>query len=75
MAETLERLKVQLEQLSTEDKTELAHFLLGSLEPEEEGVAAAWDLEIARRVDEIRSGRATGTPREEVLAEVRRQPE
>jgi putative addiction module component (TIGR02574 family) len=75
MAETLERLKVQLEHLSTEDKTELAHFLLGSLELEEEGVAAAWDLEIARRVDEIRSGHATGTPAEEVFAELERRPE
>lgn len=73
MAETLERLKVQLEHLSTEDKIELAHFLLGSVEPEEEGVAAAWDLEIARRVEEIRSGRASGIPAEEVFAALRRE--
>jgi hypothetical protein len=46
MPETLERLKGQLEHLSTEDKLELAHFLLVSLEPEEDGVAAAWDQEI-----------------------------
>jgi putative addiction module component (TIGR02574 family) len=50
----------------------LAHFLLHSLEPEEEDLAAAWDLEIARRVDEIQSGRAAGTPAEEVFAELRR---
>jgi putative addiction module component (TIGR02574 family) len=73
MAETLERLKIQLEHLSTEDKIELAHFLLISLEPEEEGVAAAWDSEISRRVEEIRSGRASGTPAEEVFAELRRE--
>jgi putative addiction module component (TIGR02574 family) len=73
MAETLEQLKLQLEHLSTEDKAELAQFLLDSLEPEEEGVAAAWDQEIARRVEEIRSGRASGTPAEEVFAELRRE--
>ena len=60
MAETLERLKIQLGHLSTEDKVELAHFLLVSLEPEEEDVAAAWDLEISRRTEEIRSGRRSG---------------
>jgi putative addiction module component (TIGR02574 family) len=73
MAETMERLKLELEHLSAEDKAELAHFLLDSLEPEEEGVAAAWDQEIARRVEEIRSGRASGTPAEEVFAELRRE--
>lgn len=73
MAGKLERLKGQLEHLSTEDKLELAHFLLGSLEPEEEGVAAAWDLEIARRVEEIRSGRAAGMPAEDFFAELRRE--
>lgn len=73
MAGKLERLKGQLEHLSTEDRLELAHFLLGSLEPEEEGVAAAWDLEIARRVEEIRSGRAAGMPAEDFFAELRRE--
>jgi putative addiction module component (TIGR02574 family) len=73
MAETLKQLKGQVEHLSAEDKIELAHFLLASLEPEEEGVAAAWDLEISRRVEEIRSGRASGIPAEEVFAELRRE--
>jgi len=56
-----------------EENLELAQFLLGSLEPEEEGVAAAWDLEIARRVEEIRSGRASGTPAEEFFADLCRE--
>ena len=71
MAQTMQQLKSQLDQLSTKDKAELACFLLGTLEPEDEGVAAAWDLEIARRVDEIRRGDASGTPAEEVFAELR----
>ncbi len=71
MTEVAERIKSQLERLSPEDRSELAYFLLQSLEPEEEGVAAVWDREIARRVDEIRGGRAAGRPVEDVLAELR----
>ena len=73
MAQPMKQLKSQLEHLSAKDKAELACFLLGSMEPEDEGVAAAWDVEIARRVDEIRSGRASGTPAEEVFAELRQE--
>jgi len=73
MAQPMKQLKSQLEQLSAKDKAELASFLLGSLEPEDEGVTAAWDLEIARRVDEIRSGRAAGSSAEEVFAELRKE--
>ncbi|HXU29641.1 MAG TPA: addiction module protein [Thermoanaerobaculia bacterium] len=73
MAQPMKQLKSELEQLSTKDRADLAYFLLGSLEPEEEGVAAAWDVEIARRVDEIRSGRASGTPAEEVFAQLRQE--
>lgn len=73
MAQPMKQLKSQLEQLSAKDKAELACFLLRSLEPEDEGVAAAWDVEVARRVKEIRSGRASGTPAEEVFAELRQE--
>ena len=42
---------------------------------EEEGVEEAWRAEIARRVADIRSGRAVGRPLDDVLAELReRQP-
>lgn len=73
MAQPMTQLKSELEQLSTKDKAELAFFLLGSMEPEEEGVAAAWDVEVARRIEEIRSGRASGTPAEEVFAQLRQE--
>jgi putative addiction module component (TIGR02574 family) len=71
MAQPMKQLKSRLEHLSAKDKAELACFLLGSLEPEDDGVTAAWDLEITRRVEEIRSGRASGTSAEEVFAELR----
>ncbi len=66
----LEDFKSQLEDLSKEERADLAYFLLQTLEPAEEG-AAAWDTEISRRVDEIRSGQATGKPAEQVFVELR----
>ena len=68
---SVERYKTQLEKLPREERAELAYFLLSSLEPEEEGAAAAWDAEISRRVAEIRSGKANGKPAEQVFAELR----
>lgn len=68
---TVEGYKNQLEKLSREERAELAYFLLSSLEPEEEGAAAAWDSEISRRIAEIRSGKANGKPAEQVFAELR----
>lgn len=67
----VEAYKSQLEKLSREERAELAYFLLSSLEPAEEGAAAAWDAEISRRVAEIRSGKANGKPAEQVFAELR----
>lgn len=71
MTESVERLKAQAGALSGPERADLAYFLLTSLEPEEEGVEQAWRAEIARRVAEIRSGRAKGRPADEVLAELR----
>jgi putative addiction module component (TIGR02574 family) len=71
MSAVAEQLKSQLELLPVADRAELAHYLLSSLEPEEDGVADAWREEITRRVAEIRSGTATGTPATEFLKELR----
>ena len=73
MTKAAKEIRSQLEQLSQEERAELAYFLLRSLEPEEEGAAAAWDAEIAHRMSEIRSGNAIGTPAEQVFAELRKQ--
>ena len=71
MTEAVELLKSQAGALSAAERAELAYFLLTSLEPQEEGVEEAWRAEVARRVAEIRSGRAAGRPVDEVLAELR----
>jgi putative addiction module component (TIGR02574 family) len=56
--------------LSVKERGLLIDRLVESLddEPAEEGVEAAWDKEIKRRVDDVRSGRAKTVPGEQVLA-------
>lgn len=61
MTKAVQEIKSRLEQLSQEERAELAGFLLQSLEPEERGTATAWDAEISRRMSEIR-GPTTGSP-------------
>ncbi len=73
MTEAVEQLKIQAGKLSDVERADLAYYLLESLEPEEAGVEEAWRAEIARRVAEIRGGRAVGRPIDEVLAELRRR--
>ncbi len=71
MSPSLDQIKNSLSGLPVSERAELAHFLLESLEPEDEGVAEAWRAELARRVAEIRSGKVVGKPVEEVLARLR----
>jgi putative addiction module component (TIGR02574 family) len=58
--------------LSTQDRGLLIGRLIESLdeEPAEEGVEAAWDAEIAKRVEDVRSGRVKLIPGEQVLREI-----
>ena len=70
MTTLVEELAQQARTLSLEDRARLAEELLASLdeasEPDAEG---AWEKEIGRRVDEIRSGRAKLIPADEVFVE------
>ena len=54
--------------LSTQERGLLIDHLIESLDegPAEEGVEAAWDAEIKRRVDEIRSGKVEMISGEEI---------
>jgi putative addiction module component (TIGR02574 family) len=73
MTETAEHLKAALSQLSREDRAALARFLITSLDEDEADADDddAWAAEIQRRVEEIDSGKESGIPVEEVLAELR----
>jgi putative addiction module component (TIGR02574 family) len=71
MTEAAEKLKAQLAHLSM---SELAHFLIHSLDEAVDADAeAAWDAELARRMEEIRSGNAVGEPADQVFAELRKK--
>jgi putative addiction module component (TIGR02574 family) len=72
MSNSAEKLKTELAQLSAQERAELAHFLIlsleGAVDPDAE---AAWDAELERREREISVGTAQGEPAEKVLAELR----
>ena len=71
MNPAIEEWKAQLTTLPQSERAELAHFLLVSLDTEEDDVEAVWEEEVAKRVDEIQLGRASGRPVEEFMAELR----
>jgi len=71
MTSTLQELKDASVGLPAPQRAELAHFLLRSLEPEEDGWAEAWQEELARRLQDIRTGQVVGVPAEEVLTRLR----
>lgn len=72
MSMAIDQLKSEMTLLTAKERAELAHFLIETLEVEsDEGVEAAWDAELARRSDEIKSGKVTGKSAEQVFDEIR----
>lgn len=72
MTETAEKIKSELSRLSLQERAELAYFLIRSLDEEVNADAeAAWDAELAQRLEEIKSGKAVGEPADKVFAEIR----
>lgn len=73
MTTSIEELVKRARTLSPQDRARLAEELLASLDEESDSDAeAAWEQEIARRVDEIKAGRAELIPAEQVFAETAR---
>jgi putative addiction module component (TIGR02574 family) len=74
MAAILKELETQALQLTPQERGELIHRLIVSLEgPMEdtpEAIAQAWDEEIARRVADMEAGRTQWIPAEDVFKEV-----
>ena len=52
--------------LPVDERAALANSLLDSLEPKDESVQEAWDKEVARRMSDLKAGRATTIPWEEL---------
>ena len=72
MSETAEIMKDQLLSLSVEDRAELAHFLIHSLdEGSDADVEAAWDVELTRRMQKIQDGTEFGESADSVFAGLR----
>jgi putative addiction module component (TIGR02574 family) len=73
MNPTAEAIFVEAMKLPLPDREDLASLLLNSAEkdPAEEPLDSEWDEEIARRVEEIRSGAVKGIPAEEVHRKMR----
>lgn len=69
MAALLKEIEGQALQLSTQERGELIHRLIMSLEGTPEAIARAWDEEIVRRIAEIDAGTAVLIPHERVVAE------
>lgn len=71
----LKEIENQALQLSPQERVELIHSLIVSLEvaPEEstEAIAQAWDEEIARRVVDMDAGRTEWISADEVMARLR----
>ena len=74
MPSLLEDLKTRALQLTPPERDELIRTLIESIDGEPEGtpeeIAQAWDEEIARRIDDLDSGRTQSIPAEEVFARI-----
>ncbi len=72
MGAALEELEKQALQLSPQERGELIHRLIVSLEGETEdtpeSITKAWDEEIVRRVADMDAGKTVWIPAEEVFA-------
>ena len=72
MSQTTEALRATLAKLPMQERAELANFLIHSLDTEWDAeTEAAWDAELARRSDEITSGKAKGEGARAVFAKLR----
>ena len=75
MSATLEQVAEEALNLSSRDRAALTQILIQALdlEPAEDAaeVQQAWQAEVEKRVDEIKSGRVKTIPAEEVFAKLR----
>ena len=68
----LERLRKQMLELPANERAELAHDLVASLDgPADPQAAQEWDAEIQRRMDEIEAGAANLVERKEFARRMR----
>ena len=73
MSKTAQKLKAELSRLSPKDRAELAHYLLHSLDETDPEAQAAWDAELADRLNEIKGRKEKGEPAAKVFAKLRKK--
>ncbi|HUG20103.1 MAG TPA: addiction module protein [Planctomycetaceae bacterium] len=61
--------------LSAEDRVVVVDFLLKTLTPPDPDIDRLWANEATRRLDELRSGKVTAIPAEDVLEKARKRLE
>ena len=72
MTIALKELTNKVLSLPVQERAKLAHSLIQSIDGgEEQDVSSAWDVELEKRVHEIREGKVKGIPAEEVFAKLR----
>jgi putative addiction module component (TIGR02574 family) len=72
MKATLDKVAHDALEMPEQDRAHLAHALILSMDDSgDDDVSTAWDAEIERRVNDIRSGKVKGIPAEEVFAKLR----
>ncbi len=69
MSLTAEQIESEALSLPTDARARIARALIESLDEDAE-VERAWQEEVQRRLDDLRSGRVEGIPAEEVFAEI-----
>jgi putative addiction module component (TIGR02574 family) len=67
---TRSEIEAEAMKLSPRERADLADKLWMSVHSQEE-VDLAWEVEIARRLEELDAGRTQGIPAEQVMAEIR----
>ena len=72
MSDLVSELAERAKALSAEDRARLAEELLATLDPHDEDIEAAWDVEILKRIEEVENGTVKLVPAEEAFAQVRR---
>lgn len=73
-ARLVEELSRRAQELSPDERVQLAEELLATVHQADGEIDAAWDAEIKRRIAEIENGTADLVPAEEVFARLRRLP-
>ena len=72
MSMAYDLLKAEITPLTEQQRVELAHLLIQSLDVEtQDEVETAWADELNRRSREIREGSAIARPSEQIFAEIR----